>query len=912
MATPLLATKLYIPPVPYHLIHRSELIRGLEEGLSRGQRLTVITAAPGYGKTSLIADWIFHHQQSAATHFCWLSIEESDNDPGQFWTYFLSALQTGRPGLAQSLASSIWAQPNPTVIKTFLIGLVNELTALDVRLVVVLDDFHLIENEAILNELTFLIEHLPSQLHIIFVSRTVPPLPLARWRSRNQIKEIGQAEMHFSLSEAKTFLKAQIVGISDEEIEGIHQQLEGWPAGLQLIAIRSQIQDDPALQMGIALGLSPRQQNRLIPHLSQAQTYLIDYLTEEVLNQLPDPVQAFLLRSSILERFCPSLCEAVLKNTLGSYQDFQALLAHLVKQNLFIISLDPERKWFRYQRLFRDLLQSRLENQAAAEEIQELHRRASAWYQEQGFGAEAVHHALQGNDLPHAADWAEIFAPDFLHNGRSNALLKLLAEFPAEALDSHPLLVLYQARALVSIGQYAAASLRIRSVEQKILAEGHPALVSELAGQKAVLSTFIQTPDETIRFAREALDVLPAENLATRVQMHLVLGGIYRLEAHQPEAVDALLEAQRLARQGGQAYLENTALESLAALRIQAGDYLGAEKILNKTLLSGAGTGFGHVLMGVITLEWDRLAETERYLNDAILLGEKHGVIGVVVNGYLCQSQLRLAQGNRLAAVEALNRAVEATLSMESPGSLWDDQITIERRMLRVRLKGTPDLAYLQGSKEDSDLAHVRLQYVEILSKIVSAREMMAEGHWQEAFSLVQSLEHDCETYGLNRVLVEANVVKAVLYENMGLADQASQEIVRAFRKAMPDRFIRVFVDEDHAVQRLLERSFPLVTSEEAAAIKQLLSHFPELKQNPLEAPPQMQPSTSALVEPLTIREQEVLALIAAGCTNRQIADRLVTTENTIKKHTSHIFEKLMVTNRTQALIRARELGLIS
>ncbi len=917
MTTLLLTTKLYIPPIPNLMVSRTDLVTRLEEGLRLGRRLTLITASPGYGKTSLIAGWVSSHSHLAGLKFCWLSLEESDNDLALFWTYFLAALQTCQAKFGEGLAQSIWAQPNAVVIKSFLIGLINEIAQLDDRLVLVLDDFHQINNEAILDGLAFLVDHLPEQLHLVLLSRTVPPLPLSRWRARSQVTEINQNDLRFNAAETEAFLSARIAGITRDEVQVIHQRLVGWPAGLHLtaLAIGVNSQETDTLTRDNTNNPFAESRTRVLSQLAQAQSYLIDYLTDEVLSHLPEPLQAFLLRTSILEQLCPSLCDEMMEKTAYPKQNHQILLAQLEKQNLFLVPLDPERKWFRFQRPFGELLQARLSAQATGQEIQELHHIAAVWYHEQGFGADAIHHALNARDLQTALIWTEQLAPDFLHNGRINALLALMREFSPTDLNRRPLLSLYQARALMHTGQYSSAWDRIHALEPQITALGDRSLLAELATLKALLATFTRLPDEAMGFATDALAILPAEDLVSRAQMHLLLGALLRLEASLSAAAAEIMEAQRLAKQANHPYLTDNILENLAALRIQAGDFPGAEQILRNIVQSGQGSGFGQICLAIIMLEWDRLAEANLYLEAGLRMGEKSGVVDVLVNGYLCLSLLRWAQGDRRAAVEAFNLASE--LSRSSAGSIWGPQVALERRWLQLKLRDTPDLVSLMNKQEiDSNPDLPQPKYIHLGDQLVTAHVLIAKSDWQEALPLVQAIEIECHSAGLNRMLVETLLLKAIIYQAIGDLNLALAEMTSAIHTAAQDRYVRIFVDEGETVQHLLMKCALTGASEDSAGIHQLLSHFPAPADkftdvSPVRTDIQGQLSSSGMIEPLTAREQEVLVLIAAGCTNREIAERLVMTENTVKKHTSHIFGKLQVSSRTQALIKAREFGLI-
>jgi LuxR family maltose regulon positive regulatory protein len=922
MTTPLLATKLFIPPASDVCVRRLDLIAKLDEGLRRGRFLTLISAPPGFGKTTLTTHWIAANARRAGYKFCWLSLEESDNDPAQFWTYLLAALQTAHAGLGEALAQSIWNQPGPAAIMSFLIGLVNEISGAQDHLILVLDDLHLIQNEAIFEGLDFLIEHHPPQFHLVLLSRTLPPLPLARLRSRNQVTELQQGELRFTPEEAFIFLSAKIPGISQDEVQLFHQRLEGWPAGLQLTAsaIGSNPFEEDASPPEESLDSLVKMRSRVIAQLSRAQPYLLDYLTDEVLNRQPDSIQAFLLQASMLERICAPLCDAIFGKKPDLEGNHQKLLLQIEKQNLFLVPLDPERKWFRFQRLFGELLQARLISQSTPVELQDLHQKAAAWYQAQGFLVEAIQHALKGGLIENALDLAVRIAPDYLHNGRINALLSLLNGFPAEALISRPILRLYQARALMFHGHYNSAWELLNLVESRMGPAIDQALLAELASLKALLATFTRSPDETIHFAKAALAALPGSDLVSAVRLHLILGAMHRLEARLPEAAHEILAAQSLAVQMNQPFLENTALENLAAVRIEAGDLPGAARLLTKATQAGMGTGFGQVCLASIEYEWNHLDTAEAYLAEGLRAGEKSGVIDVMVNGYLCLSLLRWTQGNPTAAVEAFNQANE--LSITSPGSLWGPLIATQRRRLMINLNQTPDLSLrLAEPNAFASPDQPRPSFLQLSDQVVSVREFLAAGNGQAAIILANTIETKCVDAGLIGLLVEVTLLKALAYQAVGELASALSALNKAVQMAAPNRFLRVFLNEGAPAQRLLQELAAQTDPGDAGAIHGLLSHFPPAVPAPVGAGEQKPSKTifvsldknllPAEIEPLTAREQAVLELIAAGHTNREIADLLVMTENTVKKHTSHIFGKLIVSNRTQALNTARKLGLI-
>ena len=386
---PLLTTKLFIPPRRSRdsVVDRSRLADRLNA--TNGQRLTLISAPAGFGKTTLVSEWIPHSERCVP----WLSLDANDNDPPRFWSYVIAALQTLRSDLGAS-ALTLLDSPQTLPIESILTSLLNDAAAFPDRFALVLDDYHLIEAPAIHTALTFLLDHLPPHMHLMITSRSDPPLPLARWRARRQLTEIRAADLRFTSKEAATFLKRVMgLNLSAEEIAALEAHTEGWIAGLQLAALSMQGRDDVG---------------NFIRSFTGSHTYIIDYLAEEVLQRQPEPIQSFLLQTSIFDRMCGPLCDAVLASG-----DSQRLLDYLQHSNLFMISLDDKREWFRYHHLFADVLQARL-RQTRPDLIPELHGRASVWHEQQGFLIDAVSHAFRAKDVEHAASLIERAAPTWL------------------------------------------------------------------------------------------------------------------------------------------------------------------------------------------------------------------------------------------------------------------------------------------------------------------------------------------------------------------------------------------------------------------------------------------------------------------------------------------------------------------
>src|SRR5215207_1182437 len=437
MPAPILATKLYVPPAQPGAVPRPRLIERLDEGLHR--RLTLISAAAGFGKTTLLGEWVAGSGRPAA----WLSLDDGDSDPARFMAYLVAALQTIDVGKG---ISGMLDSPQPLPTEAILTILINEITAVPDDFVLVLDDYHVIDAEAVDDALAFLLEHLPAQMHLVIATREDPRLPLPRLRARGQLTELRAADLRFTSSEAAEFLnRVMSLDLSAGEIAAVEGRTEGWIAGLQLAALSMRGREDlPAF----------------IEAFAGDNRYVLDYLVEEVLQRQPARVRSFLLQTSILDRLSGPLCDAV-----TDQEESGALLGALERGNLFVVPLDDTRLWFRYHHLFADVLQAHLMAEQP-DQVSTLHRRASEWFEHNGSAADAIRHALAAEDFGRAADLVELAAPAMRRSRREATLLGWLQSLPDELFDTRPVLSVHHAGTLLQSGQLDGVEARLRDAER--------------------------------------------------------------------------------------------------------------------------------------------------------------------------------------------------------------------------------------------------------------------------------------------------------------------------------------------------------------------------------------------------------------------------------------------------------------
>src|SRR5438874_3781006 len=548
-STPVLATKLHIPRSPRRMVPRPQLIERLDDGLERS--LTLVSAPAGFGKTSLVSTWAAGCDRQLA----WLSLDDDDNDQTRFLNHILAALRTVSPNVGESSLVAL-RSPQPAPTETVVANLLNDIADSADSFVLVLDDYHLIDSGPVETAVAFLLEHLPPQMHLVIVTREDPQLPLARLRGRGQLSELRVKDLRFTPSEAAAFLEqAMSLDLSAQQVATLEDRTEGWIAGLQLAAL--------SLRGHADVG-------GFVESFSGSHHFVLDYLLEEVLQRQSDRVQAFLLRTSILAQLSGALCDAVLQEPAGSAQ---ATLEGLERANLFIVPLDDERRWYRYHHLFADLLRQRLQQSGGRypEGVQELHRRASQWYEEHGLDIEAFHHAAAANDVERAERLIEARGVPLQFRGAGAPVLKWLESLPKSALDARPALWVTYATALFFSGRHTAVEAKLKAADtalERIEPDGRTrVLVGRIAAIRATLA-IIRHDGETITAqSRRALEYLDPDNLPIRTGATYTLGYAHQLEGHRAAASRAYTDVIRSAASSGESIYSIAATLGLAQVQ---------------------------------------------------------------------------------------------------------------------------------------------------------------------------------------------------------------------------------------------------------------------------------------------------------------------------------------------------------
>ena len=906
MTISLLQTKLFIPTVQ-NLLSRPLLINMLEEGRKANHRLVLISSSAGSGKSSLLVEWASLHPDD----FCWVSLDNEDNEPVRFWKYVIASLQRAQPGIGKNADKLLASQP-PVPAQTILVELLNDFSYLSGQIFLVLDDYHFISNPEIHTGMTYLIDHLPVKVSLVISTRADPPLPIVRLRAHAALTEIREANLRFLLDEAASFLKSMGLYLSSEELLAIETRTEGWIAGLQLV--------------GLALSVQAPAQNKNTPDprpfisaFSASRQHILDYLAEEVLSHLEEPVQNFLMRTSILERMCAELCEEVLHTPVdpNASTSCRSILADLEHANLFTIRLDAEHHWFRYHHLFADLLASRMHETLSGSEIQSLHSRAAHWLARNDLMDEAVQHALLGKDFELAAALMEPLAQSMIFNGRVNTLKNWIYALPETSLQPHLRLRIYVVWIELMQGICDLDRLKVQETEQLI----HSLPVSPENNQlkvelMVVLCRFIAISGDTvqaIRVAHEALAVIGESDLASRARVQSALAIAYGLEGDITRSIKAFHECLRLARLSG--YYSLAAHTSMLVglgnahfgkLREPA-RYL--QDIVDQGTLAGQKVfypaGQGLIGLASIYLEWNDLKTAEKYLEQGIELCSQAGLDGVF-SGSILKARLRQARGDLQGALEEIQSVEKTFQRKDHDTTARQVQILLAMGNIEAASYWLIPLTHMTAA----DPATVRVPFLFLEDvKITLARILLARGEAAQALSLLDQIQMKAESDGRFGHLMEVYTLKALAFRKLEAAKitpQALKNLELALKLAEPENFTLIFVEMGPVLIPLLAAlaQRPKTADSIKSYALKLLAAFP------MVSPDEDVSAGSNGSTDLSQREIEILRLICEGCSNQEIAERLFITLHTVKKHGSHIFAKLGVTSRTQAIARARQVGL--
>jgi ATP/maltotriose-dependent transcriptional regulator MalT len=909
MPAPLLETKLYLPRPRDGAVRRPRLSERLERGSAA--KLVLVSAPAGFGKTMLLAEWLATRPAgpTEGRAAAWLSLDRGDNSPATFWTYVIAALRTVAPEVgARELA--LLSSPQPPPIHPVLTTLLNDLVATGREIVLVLDDYHVIDSREVQDAVTFLLEHLPPRLHLVIASRADPAVPLARLRALGELLEIRASELRFTPDETAEYLST-VVGLQlgAPEVAALEERTEGWIAALQLAALSMQGRDDVA---GFIAGFTGNDR------------YIVDYLVQEVLERQAPPVRDFLLRTSLLTRLNGALCDAVTGQDGGS-----SILASLERANLFLVPLDDQRRWYRYHHLFADVLHARLLDEQPGE-VPDLNRRASAWYELNGEPPEAIRHALAAGDVARAADLVELAIPAMRRTRQEALMRRWLEALPDEMIRVRPVLSVECAAAAMVRGEVEGVEERLRDAERW-------------------LGTSIGVPREgrdqaamVVADHRE-LERLPGAIALYRAGSALLRGDVRETEAHARRALGLVDDDDHLGRGGaatllglacwtsgdlegaerwygeGMASLERAghlsdmlgAAIALADIRIAQGRIREAMRTFERglevaTRLPGVvlrGAADMHVGMSSLLRERNHLDAALRHLSTSLELGEPAGLPQNPYRWRVAMSGVREAQGDVGGALDLLDEAERLYVGDFSPDVRPVPAVRARAWIRQGRLDEALGWARDRRLSVEDDLSYVQ-EYEHItLARALLARyaRERAERDIDEVTELLERLLRAGEEGSRTGSVVEILVLQALAGRMRRSSPAALVSLDRALALAEPEGYVRVFVDEGALMAALLRAAAQRLTLHDY--VGRLLTAFDGAGHRSASA-------RRRLAEPLTERELDVLRLLRSDLGGPEIARELVVSLSTVRTHTRNIYAKLGVSTRRAAVRRAEELDL--
>jgi LuxR family transcriptional regulator, maltose regulon positive regulatory protein len=923
MSTPILTTKLYILPPRPNVVLRPRLSERLNDGLHR--KLTLISAPAGFGKTTLLASWLatrtegrglraesasLSPQSSAlSTRVAWLSLDEGDNDPTRFLTYLVAALQTIAPTIGAGVLGVLQG-PQPPPAEAMLTALLNDITTLPDNFTLILDDYHVLDAKPVDAALTFLLEHLPPQMHLVIATREDPQLPLARLRARGQLTELRAADLRFTPAEAAAFLK-EVMGLrlSASDIAALEERTEGWIAGLQLAALSMQ---------------SHQNVPSFIRAFAGDHRYIVDYLVEEVLQRQPEPIRSFLLQTAILDRLNGSLCDAVTGQERG-----QAQLEALERGNFFVVPLDDTRHWYRYHHLFAEVLAAHLMAEQP-DQISTLHRRASEWYEHNGSAADAIRHALAAEDFERAADLVELAVPAMRRSRQEATLLGWLKALPDELITFRPVLSVHYAGALLSSGELEGVEARLLSAERWLdtTADGRERpqarsanmvvvdeaefrrLPGSIAVYRAGQALALGDVPDTVKYARRALELVPEDDHLGRGAATALLGLAYWTSGDLETAHWTYADGMARVQKAGHLSDAISGAIARADIRIAQGRLHEAMGIYEHALQLATeqgepllrGTADLYVGMSELHREHNDLHAATQHLLSSKELGEHSGFVQNRSRWSVAMARIREAQGDLAGALELLQEAERLYM-----GDFFPNVRPVAALLTRVWVAQGRVGEALGWAREQGLSAHDDLSYLREFEHITLARVLLARStsdrtdhSMREAIGLLERLLKAAEAGERTGSVIEILVLQALAHQTHGDIPAALAPLSRALTLAEPEGYIRVFVDEGPPMAQLLEAAAKHRTA--PSYVRRLLAALGKA-----EGRTQVK---QGLIEPLSARELDVLRLLRTDLTGPEIARELMVSLHTLRTHTNNIYTKLGVNNRRAAVHRAEELDL--
>jgi LuxR family transcriptional regulator, maltose regulon positive regulatory protein len=901
----LLTSKYRVPSRGLNGVTRPRLTQRLSA--ASHTRLTVLVAPAGFGKTTLLTEWLANLPPGAPS-VAWVSLDGRDNDPSLFWTYVVTAMRSAVDGVGAA-ALQLLASASPST-DAALAALLNDLGALPEDLLLILDDYHLIEATEVHDGIAFLLEHQPAQLRVVLATRTDPPLPLARMRARGQLSELRAADLCFTVEESAAYLNGTMgLGLSEGDVAALDGRTEGWIAALQLAALSMQGREDVSA---------------FIAGFAGDDRYIVDYLGEEVLARQPGDVRNFLLVTSILERLTGSLCDAV-----TGRGDGRARLVALERANLFLVPLDDRRQWYRYHHLFADVLQAHLLEERA-DLVAELHRRAGVWFEAAGDTAQAVNHALAGGDLGRAADLMELAMPVMMRERREAELAVWVRSLPEEVVRLRPALGVGFVGALTRASDFDSVDRRLSDVERSLRSEDGswpeqppPGLVvvdreeyrsvpARIAMYRAALALGHGDLDGTVAQARQALALARPDDDLSRASASALAGLASWTRGDLAAAHAAYTQTvERLAHAGFDADVLGCCI-TLGDIRRTQGRLEEALRTYQEALdlappTAGApalrGSADLHVGIAGVLLERDDLAAAAEHLAVGDRLGEDNGLPQNPYRSRVVLAGLREAEGDLDGALELLDQAdrvhvgdylpnVRPVPAVRARLRLRRGELSHAERWARNRhLSARDELSYL---REYEHLTLARL----LLARHRALRDTTALG---EALDLLERLLAAAEAGERGGSVLELLLLQALAHQARGDTRAALAALDRAVTLAQPEGYVRLFADEGPPMAALLKALTR--RSDAPGYVRRLLAATTRREYRPAPA--------SALVEPLSDRELDVLRLLGTDLDGPDIARALSVSLSTVRTHTRNIYAKLGVSSRRAAVRQAHDLNLL-
>ncbi len=901
VVSPLLAAKVRVPARRREAVARPRLVGRV----GRAARLTLVSAPAGFGKTTLVTEWL---AEVGGPAVAWVSLDERDNDPGTFWTYVITAVQGATEGDTGAGALGLLTSPQPP-IEAVLVSLVNDLHALPGEVVLVLDDYHLVEAPEIHDGMAFLIEHAPAQIRLLIATRADPPLPLARLRARGELVEVRSTDLRFTHEEAAEYLAGPMgLALSPDDVATLAERTEGWAAALQLAGLSLQDREDPSA---------------VVARFAGDDRFVVDYLAEEVLARQSADVRDFLLQTSVLERFTGPLCDAVTGQAGGA-----ARLVALERSNLFLVPLDDQRQWYRYHHLFADVLRAQLLGQQPAL-VAELHRRASGWFQEHGDPAAAIRHALAGDDYERAADLIELTMPAMARERREAELARWVRDLPDEVVRVRPVLGVAFVGALAQVSDFATVDKRLSDIERSLLRDGgawperpppglvvvdedgYRSLPASIEMYRAALALWHGELDATVAHASAALSLAPPGNDLIRAAAG-ALGGLAAWTTGDLAGAHAAYTESiaGLARAGFVADVLGCSI-TLGDIRSTQGRIGDALRTYERALdLAAAepgaplrGTADMHVGIAAVLLERDDLAAAAEHLAVSQRLGEHKGLPQNPYRERLVLARLREAEGDLDAALELLDEAGRVYNGDYSPNVRPVPALRARLRLRRHELGHANAWARERQLSARDELTYLREYEHVTLARLLLARS--ADGSRQDlddAVGLLDRLLAAAEDGQRAGTVIEILLLQALARQAGAETPAALDTLGRAVTLAEPEGYVRLFADEGPPVASLLR----LLAKDDRVPrgyVRRLLAAS--------TGRPDGGASGQPLVDPLSERELDVLRLLASDLDGPDIARELTVSLNTLRTHTKRIYAKLGVTSRRAAVQRAQALHLL-